>query len=65
MTAGRMPDGDDQIALDASPSSLTVAFGLDGGDGLTRFTRHESSALFAVPGGAQPGEYVSQRLLES
>lgn len=38
---------------------------LDGGDGLTRYTRHESSALFAVPGGAAPGEYVGQRLLES
>jgi dye decolorizing peroxidase len=33
-------------------------------DGLSRFLRHEASALFAVPGGAAPGEYVGQRLLE-
>lgn len=38
---------------------------LDSGDGLSRFLRHESSALFAVPGGAAEGEYVGQRLLES
>jgi dye decolorizing peroxidase len=33
-------------------------------DGLSRFLRHEASGLFAVPGGAGPGEYVGQRLLE-
>ncbi|AEW95381.1 MULTISPECIES: iron uptake transporter deferrochelatase/peroxidase subunit [Streptomycetaceae] len=38
---------------------------LDRGDGLSRFIRHESSALFAVPGGCGKGEYVGQRLLES
>ncbi|NEA58008.1 deferrochelatase/peroxidase EfeB [Streptomyces sp. SID13666] len=38
---------------------------LDRGDGLSRFLRHESSALFAVPGAPGPGEYVGQRLLES
>ncbi|WP_153813811.1 iron uptake transporter deferrochelatase/peroxidase subunit [Streptomyces sp. SUK 48] len=37
---------------------------LDRGDALSRFIRHESSALFAVPGGAAEGEYVGQRLLE-
>ncbi|MDJ0342074.1 iron uptake transporter deferrochelatase/peroxidase subunit [Streptomyces sp. H10-C2] len=37
---------------------------LDRGDGLSRFLRHESSALFAVPGAPGPGEYVGQRLLE-
>ncbi|WP_189131528.1 iron uptake transporter deferrochelatase/peroxidase subunit [Wenjunlia tyrosinilytica] len=37
---------------------------LDRGDGLSRFLRHESSALFAVPGGCAPGEYVGRRLLE-
>ncbi|MEV4440365.1 Dyp-type peroxidase, partial [Streptomyces sp. NPDC049577] len=37
---------------------------LDRGDGLSRFLRHESSALFAVPGGCAEGEYVGQRLLE-
>ncbi|MFJ4850699.1 MULTISPECIES: iron uptake transporter deferrochelatase/peroxidase subunit [unclassified Streptomyces] len=38
---------------------------LDRGDGLSRFLRHEASGLFAVPGGAGPGEYVGQRLLEA
>ncbi|MGK5628641.1 iron uptake transporter deferrochelatase/peroxidase subunit [Streptomyces sp. URMC 123] len=37
---------------------------LDRGDALSPFIRHESSALFAVPGGCAPGEYVGQRLLE-
>ncbi|MFI1964519.1 iron uptake transporter deferrochelatase/peroxidase subunit [Streptomyces pathocidini] len=38
---------------------------LDRGDALSRFIRHESSGLYAVPGGAAEGEYVGQRLLES
>ncbi|MEE1773272.1 iron uptake transporter deferrochelatase/peroxidase subunit [Streptomyces sp. JV185] len=38
---------------------------LDRGDALSPFIRHESSGLFAVPGGASDGEYVGQRLLES
>ncbi|MFB8084674.1 iron uptake transporter deferrochelatase/peroxidase subunit [Streptomyces sp. NPDC055992] len=38
---------------------------LDRGDALSPFLRHESSGLFAVPGGASDGEYVGQRLLES
>ncbi|MEV6650056.1 iron uptake transporter deferrochelatase/peroxidase subunit [Streptomyces sp. NPDC051219] len=38
---------------------------LDRGDALSPFIRHEASGLFAVPGGARPGEYVGQRLLES
>lgn len=37
---------------------------LDRGDALSKFIRHESSGLFAVPGGAEKGEYVGQRLLE-
>ncbi|MET7595030.1 MULTISPECIES: iron uptake transporter deferrochelatase/peroxidase subunit [unclassified Streptomyces] len=37
---------------------------LDRGDALSAFIRHESSGLFAVPGGAGEGEYVGQRLLE-
>ena len=37
---------------------------LDRGDALSQFIRHESSGLFAVPGGAARGEYVGQRLLE-
>ncbi|MFE7775625.1 iron uptake transporter deferrochelatase/peroxidase subunit [Streptomyces sp. NPDC057445] len=38
---------------------------LDRGDALSTFIRHESSGLFAVPGGPKDGEYVGQRLLES
>ncbi|WP_432071416.1 iron uptake transporter deferrochelatase/peroxidase subunit [Streptomyces wuyuanensis] len=37
---------------------------LDRGDALSAFIRHEASGLFAVPGGAQKGEYVGERLLE-
>ncbi|MFE9612789.1 iron uptake transporter deferrochelatase/peroxidase subunit [Streptomyces sp. NPDC006012] len=37
---------------------------LDRGDALSKFVRHETSGLFAVPGGAAEGEYVGQRLLE-
>ncbi|MFG2606811.1 iron uptake transporter deferrochelatase/peroxidase subunit [Streptomyces sp. NPDC048514] len=37
---------------------------LDRGDALSKFIRHESSGLFAVPGGSAQGEYVGQRLLE-
>lgn len=37
---------------------------LDRGDALSTFIRHESSALFAVPGGAAEGGYVGQPLLE-
>ncbi|MFF5968421.1 iron uptake transporter deferrochelatase/peroxidase subunit [Streptomyces collinus] len=37
---------------------------LDRGDALSTFIRHESSGLFAVPGGAAQGEYVGQKLLE-
>ncbi len=38
---------------------------LDRGDALSKFIRHESSGLFAVPGGPREGEYVGQRLLEA
>ncbi|WP_413758216.1 iron uptake transporter deferrochelatase/peroxidase subunit [Streptomyces sp. MMBL 11-3] len=37
---------------------------LDRGDALSAFIRHESSGLYAVPGGAAEGEYVGQGLLE-
>ncbi|MGV9756284.1 iron uptake transporter deferrochelatase/peroxidase subunit [Streptomyces tricolor] len=37
---------------------------LDRGDALSKYIRHETSGLFAVPGGAAKGEYVGQRLLE-
>ncbi|MFE0640473.1 iron uptake transporter deferrochelatase/peroxidase subunit [Streptomyces sp. NPDC058877] len=38
---------------------------LDRGDALSAFIRHETSGLFAVPGGPAKGEYVGQRLLEA
>ncbi|MFD0022737.1 iron uptake transporter deferrochelatase/peroxidase subunit [Streptomyces sp. NPDC058382] len=44
---------------------VTVQRKLDRGDALSPFIRHETSGLFAVPGGAAAGEYVGQRLLES
>ncbi len=53
------------VCWQADPQSfVTVQNKLDGADHLTRFIRHESSALFAVPGGAEPGAYVGQQLLE-
>ncbi|MER5931808.1 Dyp-type peroxidase [Streptomyces sp. NPDC002054] len=37
---------------------------LSRGDALARYLVHETSALFAVPGGTRPGGYVAQALLE-
>ncbi|NJP99179.1 iron uptake transporter deferrochelatase/peroxidase subunit [Streptomyces zingiberis] len=37
---------------------------LDRGDALSPFIRHESSGLFAVPGGCGPDGYVGEELLE-
>lgn len=55
------------IAWQADPQRgfVPVQRKLDRGDALSRFIRHEASALFAVPGGPAKGEYVGQRLLES
>ncbi|MGW7006799.1 iron uptake transporter deferrochelatase/peroxidase subunit [Streptomyces sp. NPDC054933] len=55
------------VAWQADPFNgfIKVQQKLDRADGLSRFIRHESSALFAVPGGCAPGEYVGQHLLES
>ncbi|MDT0451928.1 iron uptake transporter deferrochelatase/peroxidase subunit [Streptomyces hesseae] len=54
------------IAWQADPLKgfVPVQRKLDRGDGLSRFLRHEASALFAVPGGCEEGSYVGQRLLE-
>jgi dye decolorizing peroxidase len=54
------------VAWQADPlrGFVPVQRKLDGGDGLSRFLRHEASGLFAVPGGVGPGEYVGQALLE-
>ncbi|MGM9383844.1 iron uptake transporter deferrochelatase/peroxidase subunit [Streptomyces antibioticus] len=43
---------------------VTVQRKLDRGDALSAFVRHESSGLYAVPGGAAEGGYVGQALLE-
>ncbi len=45
------------VAWQADPMTgfVPVQRKLDGGDGLSRFLRHEASGLFAVPGGAGPG----------
>ncbi|WP_031071796.1 iron uptake transporter deferrochelatase/peroxidase subunit [Streptomyces sp. NRRL S-118] len=55
------------IAWQADPlrGFVPVQRKLDRGDALSPFIRHESSGLFAVPGGPSRGEYVGQRLLES
>lgn len=54
------------VAWQADPQRgfVPIQRKLDRGDALSRFIRHEASALFAVPGGAGDGEYVGQRLLE-
>ncbi|MFG2084740.1 MULTISPECIES: iron uptake transporter deferrochelatase/peroxidase subunit [unclassified Spirillospora] len=69
---GLRPDGAPDagllfIAWQADPTTgfIQVQRKLDGADGLTRYIRHESSAIFAVPGGAAPGDYVGRALLES
>ena len=69
---GYRPDGQPDagllfIAWQADPATgfIQVQRKLDGADHLTRFIRHESSAIFAVPGGTRPGQYVGQQLLES
>ncbi|MER7831855.1 iron uptake transporter deferrochelatase/peroxidase subunit [Streptomyces sp. NPDC095602] len=66
------PDGTPDAGLlficwqaDPRKGFVPVQRKLDRGDALSRFIRHESSALFAVPGGPAKGEYVGQRLLEA
>ncbi|MFK0046634.1 Dyp-type peroxidase [Streptomyces sp. NPDC090741] len=68
---GLRPDGTPDagllfVAWQADPRTgfVPVQQRLARGDALARYTEHEASALFAVPGGAAPGEYVGQRLLE-
>lgn len=54
------------VAWQAAPVDgfVKVQRKLDSADALSRFIRHESSALFAVPPAARPGGYVGQALLE-
>ncbi|MGW6410625.1 Dyp-type peroxidase [Streptomyces vinaceus] len=68
---GLRPDGAPDagllfVAWQADPRTgfVPVQRRLARGDALARYTEHEASALFAVPGGVAPGEYVGQRLLE-
>lgn len=68
---GLRPDGTPDagllfVAWQADPRTgfVPVQQRLARGDALARYTEHEASALFALPGGAAPGEYVGQRLLE-
>ncbi|OIV38463.1 peroxidase [Mangrovactinospora gilvigrisea] len=55
------------VAWQADPRTgfVPVQRRLDRGDALSVFVRHVSSALFAVPPGCAPGEYVGQPLLEA
>ena len=55
------------LAWQADPRRgfIPVQQRLVAGDALSRFIRHQTSALFAVPGGVAPGSYVGQLLLES
>lgn len=69
---GIAPDGTPDAGLlfvcwqaDPLRGFVPVQRKLDRGDALSPFVRHESSGLFAVPGGPAEGEYVGQRLLES
>ncbi|MFC0041513.1 iron uptake transporter deferrochelatase/peroxidase subunit [Actinomadura rayongensis] len=69
---GLRPDGTPDagllfVAWQADPTTgfVQVQRKLDGADHLTRFIRHESSAVFAVPPGAEPGDYVGRELLET
>ncbi len=64
-------DGDESgllfLAWQADPRRgfIPVQQRLVASDALGRFIRHETSALFAVPGGVAPGSYLGQLLLES
>jgi deferrochelatase/peroxidase EfeB len=64
-------DGDESgllfLAWQADPRRgfIPVQRRLIAGDALGRFIRHETSALFAMPGGVAPGSYLGQALVES
>ncbi len=64
-------DGDEAgllfLAYQADPRRgfIPVQHHLVGSDALGRFIRHETSALFAIPGGAGPDGYLGQSLLEA
>jgi dye decolorizing peroxidase len=69
---GFRPDGAPDAGLlfvcfqsDPMTGFVPVQRKLARGDALSRFVVHESSGLYALPGGASPGGYVGQALLES
>lgn len=69
---GYRPDGAPDagllfLAFQADPREgfTRIQQRLSGADDLSRFLRHESSALFAVPRGCRPGRYLGQDLMES
>jgi dye decolorizing peroxidase len=69
---GLRPDGTPDagllfVAFQADPLNgfVPVQRKLAAADALSQFIRHESSGLYAVPGGARPGGYVGQELMES
>lgn len=69
---GYRPDGTPDagllfMAFQADPREgfTRIQQRLAGADDLSRFLRHESSALFAVPPGCRPGRYLGQDLVES
>ena len=69
---GLRPDGAPDAGLlficfqsDPQTGFVPVQRKLARGDALSRFVVHESSGLYALPGGAAPDGYVGQALLES
>lgn len=68
---GLRPDGTPDAGMlflawqcDPRTGFIPVQHRLARGDALARYVVHEPSSLFAVPGGAAPGTYIAQALLE-
>ncbi|MGW7113643.1 Dyp-type peroxidase, partial [Streptomyces xanthophaeus] len=68
---GLRPDGTPDAGMlflcwqsDPRTGFVPVQQRLARGDALARYTVHETSSLFAAPGGVTPGAYVGQALLE-
>jgi dye decolorizing peroxidase len=55
------------LAWQADPRTafIPVQQRLASADALTRFIRHETSALFAMPGGVDDASYFGQSLVEA
>ncbi|MFK0227340.1 Dyp-type peroxidase [Streptomyces sp. NPDC090303] len=68
---GLRPDGSPDAGLlftawqrDPRTAFVPVQRRLARGDALSRYLVHEASAVFVVPDGIRPGEYLAQDLLE-